>query len=330
LIRAANHSFYPRVAESPLDQQLRTVLRKRDRGRASDAEVAAVEDEVAGLVVAEQSRAFIEIVTDGLVRWEGLLSHVARYLDGVRPGDLARWFETNFYDRRPEVVGEVRRPAPFLVHDYRIAESVALTPVKMVLPGPVTFARLSRDRHYGDRRSLALAVAEALADEVRDLAAAGARHFQLDEPMLCRHPEDLEMVAETASRVFDAAGDGSVTVLSTYFGELSASADSFHRLPGTHLGLDMVWSPASHDLLARLPDGKGVMLGLFDARSTRVEDAADVAASLEPHRESLVGRDVIVGPQASLELLPRDQAFDKLLHARYLVEKLSREWTWAC
>ncbi len=39
-------------------------------------------------------------------------------------------------------------------------------------------------------------------------------------------------------------------------------------------------------------------------------------------------RDVIVGPNAGLELLPRDQAFDKLLHARYLVEKLTQEWTW--
>jgi hypothetical protein len=35
------------------------------------------------------------------------------------------------------------------------------------------------------------------------------------------------------------------------------------------------------------------------------------------------------GPSAGLELLPRDQAFDKLLQARYLVERLSREWTWA-
>jgi len=305
------------------------VIRKRDRGHATDADVAAVQDEVAGIVVAEQSRAFIEIVTDGLVRWEGLLSHVARHLDGVEPRDLARWFETNFYDRRPEVVGEIRRAAPFLVHDYRVAASVALTPVKMVLPGPVTFARLSRDRHYHDRAALARAVADALAEEVKDLAAAGASHFQLDEPMLCRHPEDLDLVVETASRIFDAAGDGATTVLSTYFGELAASADRLHLLPGSHIGLDMVWSPTSYDLLAGLPEGKGVMLGLFDARTTRVDDASDVAAILEPHREKLVSRDVIVGPQASLELLPRDQAFDKLLHARYLVEKLSREWTWA-
>ena len=53
-----------------------------------------------------------------------------------------------------------------------------------------------------------------------------------------------------------------------------------------------------------------------------------MASRLEPYRERLVSRDVVVGPNAGLELLPRDQAFDKLLHARYLVEKLSQEWTW--
>ena len=32
---------------------------------------------------------------------------------------------------------------------------------------------------------------------------------------------------------------------------------------------------------------------------------------------------------ARIEFEQRDQAFDKLLHARYLVEKLTQEWTWA-
>ncbi|MHC4429951.1 MAG: hypothetical protein ACYS0D_15330, partial [Planctomycetota bacterium] len=242
---------------------------------------------------------------------------------------LRRWFETNFYDRHVGVVGPVARAKPFLVHDYEVAEEVAQKPVKPVLPGPVTFARLASDEHYGDVGKLAEAVAEALAGEVADLAAAGASCFQLDEPLLCRHPEDFEAVARTAGKVFEAAGAGATTILSTYFGDLAALADGLNRLPGSHIGLDMVAGPANFELLEKLPEGKGVVLGLFDARTTLQEDAADVALRLEPYRESLTARDVVVGPNAGLELLPRDQAFDKLLHARYVVEKLSKEWTWA-
>jgi len=330
LIRAANHSSYPRVGDHPLDQQLRHALRSRDRGAATDAEVAAVEDEVTGIVVAEQSRAFVDIVTDGLVRWEGPLSHVARHLDGLHARDLVRWFDTNFYDRRPEATGPVRRRAPFLVHDYQVAAAVAqTTPVKVVLPGPVSFARLSRDRHYASLEGFARDLAEALALEVADLSRVGCRHFQLDEPMLCRRPEDGELVADTAARVFAAAGSGATTVLSTYYGDLTALSGALDRLPGSHLGLDMIADAGNWKLLEKLPERKGVYLGLFDARTTRQEDAQDVAQRLLPYRDLLTRRDVIVGPQAGLELLPRDQAYEKLLHARYLVEKLSREWTWA-
>ncbi len=289
--------------------------------------MAAVEDEVTTIVVAEQSRAFIDIVTDGMVRWEGPLSHVARHLDGLATGGLRRWFDTNFYDRQVAVTGEIRRSAAFLIHDYRVAEDVAQKPVKPVLPGPVTMARLAHDEIYGSTDKLAAALADALAAEVEDLAAAGATHFQLDEPLLCRYPEDLELVEATAGRVFEAAGSGATTILSTYFGDLVALADGLGRLPGTHVGLDMMAGPANFDLLSRVPEGKGLVLGLFDARTTIQEDAADVAARLEPYKDVLTARDVIVGPNAGLELLPRDQAFDKLLHARYLVEKLTQDWT---
>ena len=330
LIRAANHSSYPRVGDHPLDQQLRHALRARDRGEIDDTQLRAVEDEVSGLAVAEQCRAFIDVVTDGLIRWEGPLSHLAKHLDGLEARDLVRWFDTNFYDRRPEVVGPVRHTHPFLVHDYEAAATVSQRlPVKVVLPGPVTFARLSTDRHYGKLPDFALALADALAQEVAGLWAVGARHFQLDEPLLCRYPDDIDLVAAACGKVFAAAGEGSTTVVSTYFGDLSKVADRLDRLPGTHIGIDMIDMPANAAVIAGLPDGKGVALGIFDARTTAQEDAAEAAASLEPFRAVLVRRDVIVGPQAGLELLPRDQAFEKLLHARYVVEKLGREWTWS-
>ena len=106
--------------------------------------------------------------------------------------------------------------------------------------------------------------------------------------------------------------------------------DRLDKLPGTHLGLDLVSGKANFDLLDRLPPGKGVVLGLFDARSTIIEDPDAIAELLEPHKDNLSGRDLLVGPNAGLELLPRSEAFDKLLHARYVVEKLTREWTWPC
>jgi len=328
VIRSATHSSYPRIGNSPWDQELRRIARERERGLADDAAVAAVEDEVAAMTVAEQSRSFVDVVTDGQVRWSGPWSHVARHLGGVRLDGLIRWFETGLYDRRPVVERDISRPAPILVRDAQHALDVRPKSYKVALPGPVALARVARDRHYGDRASLARAFAAAIADEVRELKAVGVTIFQLDEPLICRHPEDLDLVVDTGGVVFDAAGAEATTILSTFFGDLVALAGDLAHIPGTHLGLDMVHGPANWPLLARLPDGRGLHLGLFDARTTRIEAAAEVALRLAPYREILMARDTMVGPQCGLELVPRDVAFDKLLQARYLRELLQKEWRW--
>ena len=328
MIRSANHSSYPRIGDGAWDQQLRRVARDRERGLASDDDVRIVEDEVAALVVAEQSRAFVDVVTDGSVRWSGPFSHVAAGFDGVALDGLVRWFETGLYDRRPVVTGAIVRRNPRTVRDAQLALEVKPKALKAVLPGPVTLARISRDEHYGDLRERALAFAAALHDEARDLASAGVRVLQIDEPLLGRRPEDVGLVAEAVGAIFSGAGPGATTILATYFCDLSELGDDLRRLPGTHLGLDLVHGPGAWPVLLRLPEGKGVQLGVFDARTTRIETADEVAALLAPYREILMGRDVLVGPQCGLELLPRDAAFDKLLQARYLKEKLEREWRW--
>jgi 5-methyltetrahydropteroyltriglutamate--homocysteine methyltransferase len=239
-----------------------------------------------------------------------------------------RWFETGLYDRRPVVERAISRPTPILVRDAQHALDVRPKALKVVLPGPVTLAFVARDRCYGTRDALARAFATVLAEEARDLAAAGVAIVQLDEPMLCRHPEDAALVAETAAMVFDAAGPRATTILSTYFGDLAPLVDDLAHLPGTHLGLDMIDGPGNWPLLARLPEGRGLHLGLFDARTTLVESAGEIAESIAPYREILMARDVMVGPQCGLELIPRHAAFDKLLQSRYLREKLQKEWRW--
>jgi methionine synthase II (cobalamin-independent) len=330
VIRAANHSSYPRFGDYPPDEQLRELVEARRGGADNDAEITAVADEVVSLVVAEQSRAFIDIVTDGMIRWDGPLSLLTTGLEGLEPGgDTIAWPGSAIDEPRPVSAAPVGHRASFLSHGLEVAVDVAQTPVKTVLPGPVTCARLVDDRHYGDRVALARAIAAALASEVAVLATAGARHFQLDEPLLGHHPEDLELVAETARVVFEAAGAEATTVLSTYTSGLGGVADGLATLPGTHLGLDLVdGGNGGLELLGRVPEGRGLFLGLWDASTGEAEDAVDVAERLLPHRDRLTARDVIVGPNAGLAGLSRDDAFDKLLQVRYLVEKLRADWNW--
>ena len=126
MIRSCNHSSFPKVDENALDQQLREVLRSQARGRASQADVDAAADEVITVVVAQQARAFVDLISDGMVRWDGPTSYHAQHMDGLETDGFVRWFHANFHEPRLVVRGAVSRPAPFLVHDYEVAKSVAL------------------------------------------------------------------------------------------------------------------------------------------------------------------------------------------------------------
>ena len=54
--------------------------------------------------------------------------------------------------------------------------------VKFTLPGPMTMVDTLYDAHYGSREKLALAFAEILNDEAREIEAAGVDVIQFDEP----------------------------------------------------------------------------------------------------------------------------------------------------
>jgi 5-methyltetrahydropteroyltriglutamate--homocysteine methyltransferase len=308
LIRSSNHSTYPRTRDFPLE--------------SGDLEAEAQ------LAVAEQSRSFVDIVTDGLVRWRGPLSHFAAGLDGVEWSPRRRRVGTSTEDEVPTIVGRLTRKSPVLLPEYRCAVEVGPRALKMVLPGPLTFARVAEDRHYGSLEPLVLDLAAILAQEVGELTSSGCRYFRLEEPCLTGDRANAELAFHAASLVFGPASPDALTILSTSHGALDMDRAILARVPTTHLGLDMIEGPENWGLLDSIPEGSGVFLGLFDARRAEVQDASEVFAKLEPHRDVLMARDVIVGPHAGLDGLSRDEAFEHLLQARYLVESLIQRWGW--
>src|SRR2546423_1057641 len=84
-------------------------------------------------------------------------------------------------------------------------------------PGPVTMSQQAQDDHYHDEEALAMALAAAVNEEVRDLFAAGADVVQLDEPYLQARAAKAEKFAVKAiNRALE--GVTGTTALHTCFG----------------------------------------------------------------------------------------------------------------
>jgi 5-methyltetrahydropteroyltriglutamate--homocysteine methyltransferase len=302
---------YPRIGDTPDAQRHRRAYAQHERGEISDAEWRGVEDEVAGQVVREQTAAGLDVVTDGQVRWYDPISHLARHCDGIQINGLLRYFDTNFYFRQPVVSGRIRRREPVLRREFEVARAATDRVVKPVLTGPYSLARGSiLEAGYRDRRELARAYAEVLAQEVADLVHAGAAVIQVDEPYLLRHPEDADLVEEGLARLVAARGRAHLA-LYTFFGDGLPLWDALMAMPVDVVGLDLTYGPKLVERIADAGAPRALVLGVVDGRNTKLESRDDLRRMLDRALPALRGP-VGIGPSCGLELLPRVRARAKL------------------
>lgn len=309
----SNHSSYPRIGDDPEHQMLRRAIAQRDKGEKTEAEVRQAEDRMTELALVDQIDAGLDLVTDGQVRWYDPISHLAGKLTGVRINGLLRFFDTNFYFRQPVAHSRPDRARPLVLQEFLFAQARSARPVKPVLTGPLTLARLSIAEDRGGRgfEKLLESYTEALAQEVAALAGAGASLIQLDEPALLKHPEDFSLLEPCTARL--AAHKGSARLaLALYFGDPAPLYARLQNLPVDVLVLDFTYNPGLLNLVASSGTSKTLALGLVDGRNTRLEDAKTVAQQLERVCRVLSSPQVILSPSCGLEYLPRDRAQLKL------------------
>src|SRR3990172_2410783 len=194
---------YPKIPNLPRPARLRNAINRFDRGEMSEEELRRIEDEVTVEALQEQAEAGLDLVTDGQVRWEDEQTYLARRLSGISIDGLIRWFDTNMYYRQPFIEGEVAWREPITVRDYTFAVEHSVKPVKAVLTGPYTLARLSVDEHYGSVSGAATAMAEALSKEVKALQEAGATFIQFNEPAILHHKDDFAEFTSICRRLVD-------------------------------------------------------------------------------------------------------------------------------
>jgi len=308
-----NHSSYPRVGDKPGQQRLRRAVAARERAEIDATEFAATERATVDEVVHEQEHAGVDVVTDGQIRWYDPISHVMGALDGVRINGLLRYFDTNFYFRQPVVRGAVKRRGPIAGADFDMAALAARVPVKPVLPGPYTLARLSiiESGAYANVAALAHAISDALAAEVAALAHAGAQVIQIEEPAILHYPEDIRLLRQLLEPLWAARGPAQLCV-ATYFGDAEPLYAQLNSLPADILALDFTYSSRLAETIAATGTSKLLALGMVDGRSTRMEDADDMARQVDALLRHYTLDAVHLLPSCGLEYLPRDRARAKL------------------
>jgi 5-methyltetrahydropteroyltriglutamate--homocysteine methyltransferase len=303
-----------------LGKRLPPRVRAQELWRIDPQWLSEAQDDAVRLVIADQERAGLDIITDGEIRRESYSNAFANALDGIdqeNPGTITT--RAGGTATVPRIVGPIARRRPVHVADAEFLRAHTQRLVKVTVPGPFSMSQQACNEHYEHEEELAFAYADAVHDEIVDLFAAGADIVQLDEPWMESRSENAKRFGvQTLDRALH--GVSGTTAVHICFGYPAFVPDhpqeySFLAELGQssvdQISIETAQSGVELDVLDELA-GKTIILGVIALNSDAVESPETVADRI---RHGLVYRspsELIAAPDCGMKYLSREAAFGKL------------------
>jgi 5-methyltetrahydropteroyltriglutamate--homocysteine methyltransferase len=282
------------------------------------------------LCIDDQLRAGIDVICDGQQYYESETTHEygqVFHFWGHHLRGFKRWGDPiaiDLYKRfhAPAVVADIEWVRPIYAPVADMTRGIAGDrPTKIAVQGPLFLAFCCTDRHYGDMKSLAMAIARAFNEEFKDLAARGVDWIQVHEPLTYYGEESWY-----------------IDVLNTAFADVDAYK-VWHICYGNQSGNPGVDSPRGQDMfpfafdanvdqihietmrrgaddlqyLAGLPAHMDLGVGVIDVKSFVIEKPEAVAARLIEAARHVPAERICVSTDCGMLNLKREHAQRKLI-----------------
>ncbi|MFZ0657698.1 MAG: hypothetical protein WAM05_03225, partial [Candidatus Binataceae bacterium] len=281
------------------------------------------QDDATIAAIREMERAGIDIISDGEIRRESYSNKFSNALTGI---DREKEGKLTFINAGrtvsvavPLFSGPVRRLEPVEVRDVAFLRAHTDRTIKITLPGPFTMSEQSETRHHRDREALAMELAAAVNEEVKELFAAGADIVQLDEPWMQRFPERAKQYGvKVVNRALDSIiGTTAIHICFGYAAVVPQKPSSYSflaELEGSvvkQVSIEAAQPRLDLAILRELPS-KTMIVGVLDLGDRGVETPDAVAARIEAALKHIPAERLMVAPDCGMKYLPREVAFGKL------------------
>ena len=296
-------------------------VRMRELWRVAEPYLQQAWEDATRLAIRAQEDAGLDIVTDGEIRRESYSNRFATALDGVdldNPGTVMN--RSGLPVPVPRVVGPIRRRHAVEVDDLRFLKANTSRRVKITVPGPFTMSCQAQNDHYPDDAAMAMAYAEALNGEIRDLFAAGADIVQIDEPYLQARPEEARQygLAALNKALEGVTGTTAVHICFGYAAVVHQRPSGYSFLPELRgcrcrqVSIETAQAGLDCSVLTELRADQQVMVGCIDLSTPEVETPEVVAARIRRALPFVAPERVILAPDCGMKYLPRASAEGKL------------------
>jgi 5-methyltetrahydropteroyltriglutamate--homocysteine methyltransferase len=262
--------------------------------RAAGEDLERAKRDATLLWLKEQEDAGLDIVSDGEQSRQHFVHGFLEAVEGIDfEHKVKMGIRNNRYDAMvPLVVGPLRLKGRVHQKEALLLRKHSRKKIKMTLPGPMTIIDTLADRHYGDKRKLAMAFAALLNEEARALEKDGVDVIQFDEPAFNVYMQDVKDWGITA---LDRALRGlkCTTVVHICYGYgIKANLDWKETLGSEwrqyeeifpaiakskvkQVSLECMHSRVPMELM-KLLKGKDLLVGVIDVASDVVETPAEV------------------------------------------------------
>ena len=280
--------------------------------------------------IAHQEEANIDILTDGEVFRTHFVHAFLEGIDGIdQDKKTLMGIRDNRYDLEvPTVTGSLSRPKSVHVDDFKFVRSLTDRTLKFTLPGPMTICDTIADAHYGSRPKMAMAFAELLNAEAKELEAAGADIIQFDEPAFNVFFDDVnEWGIDTLHRAIEGLTCTTAVHICYGYGieenlkwketlgdewrQYEKIFPALNESKIDQISLECADSHVPHSVMGILKD-KMVMVGAVAVTPDKVETPEEVAATIRSAIEYVDPERILPCTNCGMTPIPYDIALGKL------------------
>jgi 5-methyltetrahydropteroyltriglutamate--homocysteine methyltransferase len=307
---------------------LHTAKAEIARGAYGPTDAQEALDDAVDVAILDQTRAGIDIITDGEMRREGFLATFADRINNLRNvGPLRKIGEVGL-DMEPilETTGRVQVPVGMgIIEEFQYLQAHTDLPIKVTCPGPYALTAYIRPvEGYKSRRELAEAFVPAINAELKQLVVAGATFIQVDEPAISGADRAPTPPADMIALYNEAvAGVQAKLALHICFGTyrkmpyaprtyrpyfpalLNARADQFVLEFANRMMAEV-------ELWAEFAGTRELGAGVVDVRNWYVESPEEVAAMIRTVLRHVPASQVYLNPDCGLRRQARWIGFQKL------------------
>lgn len=314
------------VGSYSLPKWLEVIRELYKQGQITDEELEEAHDNAVKACIKDQEIAGVDVITDGELRRETMVYFFTKRIYGFKTDGKMKPIgnlDPTIQMPDPIIFDKVKRIGSIgVAKHWEFLQGHTSRETKVTITGPQMLAKRATNEFYKDERELIQDLADILREEIIEVANAGCKLIQIDEPVWVGYPEDLPWLVEIFNKMIDGINAkfclhicyGNYQLKRLFKGQYSDLFPALLDVNADQLSLEFAVNNAEPlELFKKYGTrGKEIVVGVIDVKDPNIETPEIVASRIRVILDVIEPEKIWLSPDCGMKFMPRNRAFAKL------------------